>query len=148
MKKSALLTKFTHCWWGLPFLLALLLMPLASSLSVRLWLPDGYVYLIYLPLAMMIAMLMVFDWAAFPGIFAALCWHNFSRYSVPQAIIIIAVFMATLMICWAGYRSQTKSRWSISFGELKQVRKRLFWLAFAVPTLFTLLYQAMVPLAI
>ncbi|MBD8215704.1 sensor domain-containing phosphodiesterase [Erwinia persicina] len=148
MKKSALLTLFNHRWWGLPFLLGMLLMPLASSLSVRLWLPDGYVYLIYLPLAMMIAMLMVFDWAAFPGIFAALCWHNFSSYSVPQAIIIIAIFMATLMICWAGYRSQTRSRWSISFGDLKQVGTRLFWLAFAVPTLFTLLFQAMVPLAI
>lgn len=148
MKKSVLLTKFTHYWWGLPFLLALLLMPLAATLSVRLWLPDGYVYLIYLPLAMMIAMLMVFDWAALPGIFAALCWHYFSSYTAPQAIVIIAIFMVTLTLCWGGYRSQTKKRWGISFGDLTQVGRRLFWLAFAVPTLFTLFIQAMMPLGI
>jgi EAL domain-containing protein (putative c-di-GMP-specific phosphodiesterase class I)/GGDEF domain-containing protein len=148
MNKSALLTTFTRRWWGLPFVLALLLMPLASVLSVRLWLPEGYVYLIYLPLAMMIAMLMLFDWAALPGIFAALCWHYFYRYTGPQAMIIITIFMATLVLGWGGYRSQEKTRWGVSFGVLSQVRLRLFWLAFAIPTLFILFFQAVMPVGI
>ncbi|MTD28571.1 sensor domain-containing phosphodiesterase [Erwinia sorbitola] len=141
MKKSALLKGCARHWWGLPMLLSLLLLPLASSLSFRLWIPGGYVYLIYLPLAMMIAMLMVFDWAALPGIFAALCLHYFQRYTGVQAMMIISIFMTTLVLCWWGYRSQEKSRWCISFGNLYQVSERLFWLAFAMPTLFIILNQ-------
>lgn len=124
-------------------ILALLLMPLSSSLSVRLWIPGGYVYLIYLPLAMMIAMLMVFDWAALPGIVIALCFHYFFRYTHLQAVLIISIFLATLTLCWWGYRSHVKVRWGISFGELHVVKVRLFWLAFAMPTLFILLNQLM-----
>lgn len=148
MNISGLMSKFTYRWWGLPFILALLLMPLASALSVRLWIPGGYVYLIYLPLAMMIAMLMVFDWAALPGIFVALCHHYFHRYTSLQALLIILIFMATLTLCWWGYRSQEKKRWCISFGDLHQVKARLFWLAFAMPTVFIILNQLMMPVGI
>lgn len=148
MKKSVLLENTVRRWWGLPMVLALLLMPLSSLLSVRLWIPGGYVYLIYLPLAMMIAMLMVFDWAALPGIFVALCLHYFQRYTGLQAVVIISIFMSTLALCWGGYRSQVKGRWPISFGELHLVRERLFWLAFAIPTLFIIFNQLMMPLGI
>lgn len=126
MKKAALLKRFINRWWGLPLILALLLMPLSSSLSVRLWIPGGYVYLIYLPLAMMIAMLMVFDWAALPGIFIALCFHYFFRYTHLQAVLIISIFLVTLTFCWWGYRNQEKVRWGVSFGELHLATVRLF----------------------
>lgn len=148
MKKAALLKRFINRWWGFPLILALLLMPLSSSLSVRLWIPGGYVYLIYLPLAMMIALLMVFDWAALPGIFIALCFHYFFRYTSMQAVLIIAIFLVTLTFCWWGYRSQEKVRWGVSFGELHLARVRLFWLALAIPTVFILLNQLMMPLGV
>lgn len=97
---------------------------------------------------MMIALLMVFDWAALPGIFLALCLHYFSHHPPLQAVFIISIFLAALMLCWWGYRSQEKVRWSVSFGELRLVKVRLFWLAFAVPTVFLLLNQLMMPLDI
>ena len=148
MTLSVLKHQFTRRWWGLPLIIACLLMPLASAMSVRLWIPQGYVYLIYLPLALMIALLMVFDWGALPGIALALGWHYFQRYTVLQATIIIVLTMATLMLCWSGYRAQTSKRWSISFGELSFVSARLFWLALAMPTLFIVLMQLAMPIGI
>ena len=69
------LRRFRRSWWGMPLWLALLLMPLSGSLSVRLSLPDGPVYLLFLPITLTVALLMVFDWAALPGITLALLWR-------------------------------------------------------------------------
>ncbi|MBK0001593.1 EAL domain-containing protein [Erwinia sp. S38] len=148
MKKSVFLKKFSARFWGLPLLLSLVTLPLASALSVRLWLPEGYVYLIYLPLALMIALLMVFNWAALPGIAIALCWHYFHRYTPIQAVTIISVFLITLSMCWGGYSLQSNRRWRAGIGELRTVAVRLFWLAFAMPTLFIVLMQIVTPMNI
>jgi len=148
MKKNILLKKFATQFWGLPLLLPLIMMPMASALSVRLWLPEGYVYLIYLPLAMMIALMMVFHWSALPGIAIALCWHYFNRYTPAQAIIIISVFLITLSLCWGGYSIQAHRRWRAGFGEMRTAALRLFWLAFAMPTLFIVLLQIVTPMNI
>lgn len=148
MTKLVMLQTLSRRWWGLPLLFALLLMPVASSMSVRLWFPEGYVYLIYLPLALMIALLMVFDWGALPGIVLALCWHYFHRYTGTQATVIVLLIMTTLVLGWSGYRAQTKKRWGISFGEVSQVSARLFWLAFAMPTMFIAMMQLAMPIGI
>ncbi|WP_143354521.1 sensor domain-containing phosphodiesterase [Erwinia amylovora] len=148
MKKTRMLEKFTTCWWGLPMLLALLLMPLASALSVRLWISDGYVYLIYLPMAMMIAMMLVFDWRSFPGIALALCFHFWGRYSALQGVLLIAIFMISLALGWWGYRSQLKTRWNVSPGELNQISVRIVWLVLVIPTLFIIFTQLALPTGI
>ena len=148
MKKSVFLKSFTTRFWGLPLLLALLLLPAASLLSVRLWLPMGYVYLIFLPLAMAIALLMVFNRAALPGIAAALSLYYFQRYTAPQAVVVVAIFMVTLMVCWAGYNWQAGRPWRDSLADVHVAALRLFWLAFAMPTLFIVLMQAVMPLNI
>jgi len=148
MNKLVFLKIFATRFWGLPLLLSLVMMPLSSSLSVRLWLPEGYVYLIYLPLAFMVALLMVFHWSAFPGIIVALCWHYFERYTPIQAVTIITVFLIALSICWGGYSLQANRRWRSGFGELQMVAGRLFWLAFALPTLFIVLMQIVTPMNI
>ncbi|CAO96094.1 sensor domain-containing phosphodiesterase [Erwinia tasmaniensis] len=148
MKKTRMLEKFTARWWGLPLLLALVMLPVASALSVRLWISDGYVYLIYLPIAMMIAMLMVFDWRAFPGIAVALCFHYLGRYTVPQVLVLVGMFLASLAAGWWGYRTQIKTRWSVSPGELSQVSIRLIWLVLVISTLFVILTQLVLPIGI
>ncbi|RWR00806.1 membrane protein [[Pantoea] beijingensis] len=138
------LKQFRTHWWGLPFFLPLLLLPLSSQFSARLLLPEGYVYLIYLPLAMMAAMLMVFDWAALPGIILALLCRYFWIYTPGQAFITCLVFIASLLVCWLGYRTHSGKRWRAGFGELSMTPVRLFWLAFFLPTLVVVLYQMMV----
>ncbi|WP_052118343.1 sensor domain-containing phosphodiesterase [Erwinia oleae] len=136
---------FNKSMWGLPLLLPVILMPLSTQLSVRLFLPQGYVYLIYLPLAVMVAMLMVYDWAAFPGIALSLIVYYFQRYQhqLLAAWVVTGIFLATLVICWTGYKLHARKRWSVDFSELRLMPIRLFWLAFMVPTLFSVGMQLM-----
>ncbi|MEW5288276.1 EAL domain-containing protein [Erwinia papayae] len=126
----------------------LLLMPVAMLLSVRLWMSDGYFYLIYFPLALMVAMLLVFDWRAVPGIILSLSSSYFFRYDTMQAIIIVGIFLLTLLCGWTGYRLQTLRRWRVDYGNLEVMPARLFWLVFFVPTLLTSLMQLMTSLGL
>lgn len=134
---------FYHSRLGLPLLLPLILMPLCTQLSIRLWMADGYVYLIYLPLAMLVAMLLVYDWAAFPGIALGLASYYFFRYNLLTASVIVAVFLTVLMLCWAGYRLHSRQRWGVDYGEFRMMSVRLFWLAFMTPTLFVFTMHVM-----
>ncbi|MBV4367983.1 sensor domain-containing phosphodiesterase [Erwinia phyllosphaerae] len=142
MRITAPLNRFRHSPWGLALILPALLMPLAAQLSVRLWMLEGYVYLIYLPLALMIALLLVYDWSAFPGIVVALIIYYFNRYSPTTAAVISCTWCIALLTGWAGYRLQTKRRWGVDYGKLRLMPVRLFWLAFFIPVLLVLLMQA------
>ena len=128
--------------WGLALVLPLLLIPLTTQLSVRLWVLDGYVYLIYLPLSVMIALLLVYDWGALPGIALGLSSYYLHRYATEPALIIIGIYLIVLAAGWAGYRLQTRRRWCVDYGELRLIPSRLFWLVFFIPTLFGLMMQA------
>ncbi|KAB8309535.1 sensor domain-containing phosphodiesterase [Erwinia endophytica] len=144
MRISPCLSRFYHSSWGLALLLPLILMPVSSMLSVRLWVPGGYVYLIYLPLALMIAMLQVYDWGAMPGIILGLITYYFHHYPPAQAAIIVCVFISVLVCGWAGYRIQVRRRWSVDYGDLRMMPIRLFWLSFLIPTLLVFATQLMV----
>jgi len=138
---TARLNRFRKSPWGLALVLPAILMPFSTQLSVRLWMLDGYVYLIYLPLAMMIALLLVYDWNAFPGIAVGLVIYYFNRYAPVSAAIICGTWMLSLLSGWAGYRLQAKRRWGVSYGELRLMPKRLIWLVIFIPTLFVFMMQ-------
>lgn len=140
---TARLNRFRQSPWGLALILPAILMPLTTQLSVRLWMLDGYVYLIYLPLAMIIAMLLVYDWKAFPGIATGLSLYYFNRYAPGPAAAIAASWLMALLSGWSGYRLQVKRRWGVSYGELRLMPNRLFWLAFFIPSLFVFMMQAL-----
>lgn len=125
----------------LPLLLPFLLMPLSTELSVRLLRDEGYVYLIYLPLAMYIGMLLVFDWLALPGIFLVLCLYYFPRYSHLQAIVIICATLLAVSLAWKGYKVHAGKRWRASYGGLSLMQVRLLWLAFLACAIFILIMQ-------
>ncbi|WP_413649341.1 EAL domain-containing protein [Pantoea sp. B65] len=148
MRKTFCYRRFSTRWWGLPLLLPLILMPVSGHFSARLQLAEGYVYLIYLPLAMMVAMLMVFDWAALPGICVALLFRYFPLISPPQALTLSVLFLIAICISWAGYRLHARNRWGVGFGELSMAPIRLFWLAFFLPTLMLILLQMVVTLGV
>ncbi|MBN7122709.1 hypothetical protein BSU01_13465 [Erwinia billingiae] len=117
-------------------ILPLLLMPLSTQLSIRLVVEGGYVYLIYLPLAMYLAMLLVFDWRAMPGIALVLSLYYFSRFSPLPAALIISVTLAVLALGMKGYKLHTGRRGKADYGGLSLAQVRLLWLAFLIPTLF------------
>ncbi len=148
MRKTFRYRYFSTHWWGLPLLLPLILMPLSSHFSARLQLAEGDVYLIYLPLAMMVAMLMVFDWAALPGICIALLFRYAMIIPPGQALIASVLFLAGICISWAGYRMHARNRWGVGFGALGMAPVRLFWLAFFLPTLMLILLQMVVTLGV
>lgn len=132
------ISRFSQSVFGLPLILPLLLMPLSTQLSIRLVVDGGYVYLIYLPLAMYIAMLLVFDWRAMPGIALVLSLYYFSRFSPLPAVLIIGVTLAVLALGLKGYKFHAGKRYKADYGGLSLTQVRLVWLAFLTPTLFIL----------
>ncbi|ARJ42793.1 hypothetical protein B1H58_12665 [Pantoea alhagi] len=142
------LSQFRRCWWGVPLWLALLLMPLSSALSVKLLLPDGPVYLLFLPVTLTVALLMVFDWAALPGITLALLWHYLMIFSPGPALITCILFVSAISICWLGYRIWAGRRWGATPGTQGLGLMRLFWIGFLLPTLLVFLLQTMVTMKV
>jgi EAL domain-containing protein (putative c-di-GMP-specific phosphodiesterase class I)/GGDEF domain-containing protein len=123
-------------WWGQPIVLSLLLVPLAGWLSPRLMLPDGKVYLVYLPLAVCFSLLMVYDWRAMPGIALAILIRYSNRSGNDVDVIMTLLYVGCLSICWWGYRCQSQRRWCVGLTELKLGKYRLIWLVLMPPVLF------------
>lgn len=139
-------SQFRRSWWGVPLWLALLLMPLSGALSVKLQLPDGPVYLLFLPVTLTVALLMVFDWAALPGITLALLWRYLTIFSPSQALLSCALFIVGISTCWLGYRIWAGRQWGTTPGTQGTDRMRLFWIGFLLPTLLVFLLQTLVTL--
>ncbi|WP_083615904.1 EAL domain-containing protein [Pantoea sp. 1.19] len=144
-------TFFSRCWsrvnarwWGLPLLLPQILMPLSAHLSTRLMMPDGYAYLIYLPIAMMISLLLVFSWAAIPGMVLALLLRYVPIYGPLYASTMVLALQIGLLLCWWGYRAQMGRRWGVSVGSLRHNLVRLCWLAVLSPCLQLALMQLLI----
>lgn len=123
-------------WWGQPTVLSLLLLPVAGWLSPRLMLPDGKVYLIYLPLVVCFSLLMVYDWRALPGIVLAVLIRYSDRSGIGVDVIMTLIYLGSVSICWWGYRFQSQRRWCAGFTELKLGKYRLIWLVMMPPILF------------
>ena len=141
-------SRFRHRWWGVPLWLALLLMPLSGALSVRLMLPDGPIYLLFLPVTLTIALLMVFDWAALPGIALAILWRYLTLFSLGSALVNCTVFISCTCICWLGYRIWSGRHWGVVPGTQQPGLTRLFWIGFFLPTLLVFLLQIIVTLSL
>ncbi len=148
MYTHAWLKSFSAKWWGLPLLLPLMLLPISRLLSARLHLAEGDVYLLFLPLAMMVALLMVFDWAALPGIALALAWHYGALLNWVPTLAICSVFLTALSSCWLGYRAYAGRHWGISVGGTRLMSVHLLWFGFFLPALFVALLQLIVTLSI
>ncbi|QKJ88196.1 Membrane protein [Paramixta manurensis] len=128
--------------------ISLTLLPLSSFFSTRLQLPEGHVYLFYLPMAMMVAMLMVFDWLALPGITLALALRYFNLFTPGHALTTCLIFIINLSCCWLGYHLQAGRRWGVTVGAWRVLSARLFWLSFLLTTLSVMLLQLMVTLGV
>lgn len=68
MSKFLSWREYSRHWWGLPLLCALVFINISSYFSPIIFLPEGRTYLMYMPLAVCVALMMVFDWRALPGI--------------------------------------------------------------------------------
>ncbi|AHG18987.1 diguanylate cyclase [Chania multitudinisentens RB-25] len=128
--------KLRDHWWGQPIVLSLLVLPVAGWLSPHLMLPDGKIYLVYLPLAVCFSLLMVYDWRALPGIALAILIRYSDHAGINFTVSMVSIYMICLTICWWGYRSQSQRRWCAGFSELKLGKYRLIWLVIIPPAVF------------
>lgn len=140
--------EFSRRWWGLPVLCALIFINLASYLSPIIPLPEGRTYLMYMPLAVCVALLMVFDWRAFPGIALTMFIRYDLRIGAGMAMLMTSIYLFSLAIIWAGYRFQAGRRWSASFGLLRLPLPRVLWLVVLLSCLFILLLQVVVEIGL
>jgi len=144
MQKLFSWNELRHKWWGLPIFCALVLIPLSSSLSPIIFLPEGRTYLIYMPLATCGALLMVFDWAAYPGIVLTLFLRYYLRVGAEMGTLMTVIYFTSLFLAWLGYRWQAGSRWSAPLGLMNQAWVRVGWLLIFLTFFFIIVLQIVV----
>lgn len=144
MQKLFSWNELRHKWWGLPIFCALVLIPISSSLSPIIFLPEGRTYLIYMPLATCVALLMVFDWAAFPGIVLTLFLRYYLRVGAEMGTLMTVIYFTSLFLAWLGYRWQAGSRWSAPLGLMNQAWVRVGWLLIFLTFFFIIVLQIVV----
>lgn len=128
-------------WWCLPLILQVVLHPLAVLCNVYTAFDGVRVVLFFMPPALMMAALMVFGWAALPGVVAALFFRYLPLRGASDALMSSGHYLIALVLSWGGYRLFVPRRFSISFGYGKLTGSRLFWLVFFYSSVFALLYQ-------
>lgn len=129
-------------WWALPLILPSLLLPLVASLNAQTLLDGSRVFLLYMPLALMTAFVMLFGWSAFPGIVLALL----IRYLPIKGELIVFVYtlhcLVPLSISWFCYHVFVPRRRAVRFDMMNLILARMFWLVWVNGTLFLLFYEA------
>ncbi|WHZ39697.1 EAL domain-containing protein [Rahnella bonaserana] len=144
MRKIFSWHEIRHKWWGLPVICALVLIPLTSWLSPIIFLPEGRTYLIYMPLATCVALLMVFDWAALPGIVLTLFLRYYFRVGAEMATLLTVIYFTSLFLAWLGYRWQAGNRWSAPLGLMNLAWIRVGWLLVFLTVFFMTVLQIVV----
>jgi len=148
MSKLLSWRELSRHWWGIPLLCALVFINLASYFSPIIFLPEGRTYLMYMPLAVCAALLMVFDWRALPGIAIAMFVRYDMRIGAEMASLLTLISLFCLSVSWAGYRWQAGKRWSASFGLLRLPLPRVFWLVIFLSCLYIFILQIVVELGL
>ncbi|BDH44947.1 sensor domain-containing phosphodiesterase [Salmonella enterica subsp. enterica serovar Choleraesuis] len=125
----------------LPLILPVLLLPLAMRGNVYSQMDGLRIVLFYLPPALMAALLMIFSWAAIPGIILALLVHYLPMRGVVDSVVSVFHYLLPLTISYGGYRVFAPYRNQVIFGTPQLTTIRMFWLVFCNSTLFLFYYQ-------
>lgn len=141
MSLSTIYKTYRDKWWALPLLLPLVLLPLAQKASTFTHFDTGIVSLYYLPLALMLSLMLFFDWAAIPGIMLSIWLFIGREMSSPESVGVIFHFLIPVILSWGGYRVFAPGRHQVSYGDPALMPYRLFWQMFFPATVFQLLLQ-------
>ncbi|TCW18119.1 EAL domain-containing protein (putative c-di-GMP-specific phosphodiesterase class I) [Raoultella sp. BIGb0138] len=141
MKIINLYRQYRDKWWALPLILPTLLLPLARGANTYAELNGNEVPLYYLPLALVLSLMLFFDWAALPGIIIGLLETIARGMSAGQAIVILFHFLIPTVLCWGGYRIFVPRRQHISHGTVSLMPQRLLWQMLLPSAIFLVLSQ-------
>lgn len=129
-------------WWAQPLILPSLLLPLVIYLNAQTELDGSRVFLLYMPLAFMTAFVMLFGWAAFPGIVLALLMRYIPLKGELIALLYTIHVLIPLAISWFCYQVFVPRRHAVRFDVINLIAARMFWLVWMNSTLFLLFYEA------
>ncbi|TNV20186.1 sensor domain-containing phosphodiesterase [Buttiauxella sp. B2] len=128
-------------WWVLPLVLPSLLLPISVWCNANTVMDGGRVFLVYMPLGLMTAFMLVFGWAALPGIILALLVRYIPMKGEMIAMLSVIHFLLPITISWGGYRIFVPRRSSVMFGVIKLTAQRMLWLVLVNSVTFLIIYQ-------
>ncbi len=134
-------------WWALPLLLPCLLLPLFGMANTWATVAGEGVVLFYLPMAVLMSMLVVYDLAALPGIVLGLV-VLFGVDSPGQLIAQMLHLLLPVLLSWGGYRVFVTRRQNIAYGDARLFAQRLFWQVFCPATLYMTILQFVIWLSL
>ena len=133
--------KFKNRWWALPLVLPSILLPIATWCNAYTMMDGGRVYLVFMPLGLMTALMLVFSWSALPGIVLALL-IGFSPFKSDFSPLMAVIhFLIPITISWGGYRIFVPRRNSIMFGAISLTAQRMIWLVLVNSLIFWAIYH-------
>lgn len=133
--------KSKNKWWALPLVLPSILLPIAMWGNANTVMDGGRVFLVYMPLGLMTALMLVFGWAAIPGIILALLISFIPLRGEYAPFMAIVHFLIPIIISWGGYRVFVPRRSSIMFGVITLTAPRMVWLVLINSLIFLAIYQ-------
>ncbi|WLI75881.1 EAL domain-containing protein [Kosakonia sp. H02] len=127
-------------WWALPLIVTPILYPLFSLANTFTVISGQDVILYYLPMALLIAMMMFYGWAALPGIVIALVCHYAS--SGPLTVVLESIhLLIPVLLSWLGYRIFVTRRYRVAYGTTRLVSQRVFWQILCPASLYLILFE-------
>jgi EAL domain-containing protein (putative c-di-GMP-specific phosphodiesterase class I)/GGDEF domain-containing protein len=132
---------YKNKWWALPLVLPSLLLPITSWCNASTVMDGGRVFLVYMPLGLMTAFMLIFGGAALPGIILALLIRYIPIKGEATALLAVVHFIVPIMISWGGYHIFVPRRGSVMFGAIKLTAQRMLWLVLVNAVIFLVIYQ-------
>ncbi|RAU37378.1 EAL domain-containing protein [Enterobacter sp. RIT418] len=130
-----------NCWWALPLVLPVMLLPILSEANTYTRLGEGTVILYYFPLSFLLTMMLIFDFAALPGIVISLLCRYYPAVSLFETLASVLHFVVPVVLSWGGYRVFAPKRSRVSYGDARLMGQRIFWQVLCPATMFLLFFQ-------
>lgn len=148
MQISSLYNKYKDKWWALPLVLPFVLYPITQRLSTYGYVDGFEIPLIYLNMALMTVLTMIYGIKAIPGIVLCVFYRVYPDRGFEPAMMSIIHYFTSVVISCAGYYYFTGKRGLASFGHYNLTWQRIFWLVFINTTLFLNYFQAVLYLGL
>ncbi|WMY75125.1 EAL domain-containing protein [Buttiauxella selenatireducens] len=142
MQLSTAYNRVKDRWWALPLVLPFLLYPITQYLSAYVTIDGFEIPFLYLNMALITILTMIYGFKALPGILLCLFYRIYPDRGLEPALMAMLHYFTSVAISCAGYYYFTGMRGRTSFGRYNLTWQRIFWLVFINATLFLNYFHA------